>query len=92
MLAHDPSVINSIQPDDGIDLVLSGHMHGGVWGLQQIGLPWTVGGLVMRTPDHGFWKKDNTAMYVHRGQGSAAFPLRFGVSSENGALVIFYKK
>lgn len=31
MLAHDPSVIDCIQPDDGVDLMLSGHMHGGVW-------------------------------------------------------------
>lgn len=92
MLAHDPSVIDCIQPDDGVDLMLSGHMHGGVWGVQALGLPWTVGGLVMRRPDHGLWQKGNTFAYVHRGQGSAAFPLRFGVTAENGPLVIFYKK
>lgn len=76
MLFHRPSYFE-IYADHGVDLVLSGHMHGG-----QFRLPF-VGGLY--TPSHGFfpdydaglYTQDNTSMLVSRGIGNSAFPLRF---------------
>lgn len=76
MLFHRPSYFE-VYADHGVDLVLSGHMHGG-----QFRLPF-VGGLY--TPSHGFfpdydaglYTQDNTSMLVSRGIGNSAFPLRF---------------
>ena len=61
----------------GLDLVLTGHAHGG-----QIRLPF-FGGLI--APHQGFFpkydsgihKNENTTMIVSRGLGNSVFPLRF---------------
>jgi len=76
MLFHRPSYFE-VYATHGVDLVLSGHMHGG-----QFRLPF-VGGLY--TPSHGFfpdydaglYTEGNTAMLVSRGIGNSAFPFRF---------------
>ncbi|MDF2804609.1 MAG: phosphoesterase, partial [Anaerocolumna sp.] len=59
-----------------IDLVFSGHAHGG-----QFRIPF-IGGLV--APDQGFlpkytsgrYDKNNTVMYVSRGLGNSIIPIR----------------
>ncbi|KMK75525.1 metallophosphoesterase [Alkalihalobacillus pseudalcaliphilus] len=75
LLAHRPDFFYLYQEFD-IDLVLSGHAHGG-----QIGLPYN-GGLV--APNQGFFPKyvkgayeeDETIMIVHRGLGNSIIPQR----------------
>lgn len=75
LLAHRPQFIEKYS-DAGIDIVFSGHAHGG-----QIRFP-IVGGLL--APDQGFfpeytngeYKVDNTTMYVSRGLGNSIFPIR----------------
>lgn len=76
MLYHRPSYFDVYAQHD-VDLVLSGHMHGG-----QFRLPF-FGGLY--TPSHGFfpdydaglYSSENTTMLVSRGIGNSAFPVRF---------------
>jgi len=41
LLLHDPSGFHAL-PEDEVDLVLSGHTHGGHLGLVSLGLDWTV--------------------------------------------------
>ena len=61
----------------GMDLVLSGHAHGG-----QIRLPF-VGGIIAPHQgcfpkyDGGLYEKDETNMIVSRGIGNSLFPVRF---------------
>ena len=75
LLSHRPELFD-VYVDTGIDLVFSGHAHGG-----QFRLPF-IGGLV--APNQGFFPKyeagrfneDNTTMIVSRGVGNSIIPLR----------------
>ena len=76
LLSHRPELFN-LYVDTGMDLVFSGHAHGG-----QFRLPF-VGGLV--APNQGFIPKydagqfteENTTMIVSRGVGNSIIPIRF---------------
>ncbi|MCE4049647.1 MULTISPECIES: metallophosphoesterase [Bacillaceae] len=75
LLSHRPELFSLYEKHD-IDLVLSGHAHGG-----QVRIPF-VGGLV--APDQGFmpkytagmFEKNETAMIVNRGLGNSIIPQR----------------
>ncbi len=75
LLSHRPEKFKSYTSTN-IDLVLTGHAHGG-----QIRIPF-IGGLV--APDQGFFPKytsgkfaeDNTTMIVNRGIGNSILPFR----------------
>ena len=76
LLSHRPELF-SIYVEGNIDLILSGHAHGG-----QFRLPF-LGGLV--APNQGFFPKydaglfteENTNMIVSRGIGNSLLPFRF---------------
>lgn len=76
VLSHRPELFD-IYVENGADLILSGHLHGG-----QIRLPF-IGGLL--SPDLSFFPKydaglfteNTTNMIVSRGIGNSAIPLRF---------------
>jgi len=87
LLLHDPVGFHAL-PEDDVDLVLSGHTHGGQVGLVSLGVDWTV---LSRTrwPDQGLFARGGTRLYVHRGTGFYGFPLRVGVPAEHSVLEIF---
>lgn len=76
LLSHRPEVFGAYV-SEGVDLVLSGHAHGG-----QFRLPF-IGGIV--APNQGFFPKydagmyyeNNTTMIVSRGIGNSIIPIRF---------------
>ena len=76
LLSHRPELFD-LYVETGMDLVFSGHAHGG-----QFRLPF-IGGLV--APNQGFFPKydagqfteENTTMIVSRGVGNSIIPLRF---------------
>ena len=76
LLSHRPELFDTYV-DSGVDLVFSGHAHGG-----QFRIP-LVGGLV--APNQGFFPKydagqfnrENTTMIVSRGVGNSIIPVRF---------------
>lgn len=76
VLSHRPELFETYV-DSEVDLVFSGHAHGG-----QFRLPF-VGGLFAPKQgffpeyDAGVYEKDNTAMIVSRGIGNSIIPLRF---------------
>lgn len=75
LLSHKPNLL-PLYAETGMDLVFSGHAHGG-----QFRLPW-IGGIL--APDQGFFPKydsglytmENTTMMVSRGLGNSLFPFR----------------
>ncbi|MGD6888251.1 metallophosphoesterase [Bacillus mobilis] len=75
LLSHRPEFLTEYA-DEKIDLVLSGHAHGG-----QIRLPF-IGGLVapnqgiLPTYTAGLYEKQNTSMVVSRGLGNSIIPQR----------------
>ena len=86
LLLHDPLAFHAV-PDDEVDLVLSGHTHGGQIGLVSLGLDWTVLS-PSRWPDQGLFARGGSRLYVHRGTGFYGFPLRVGVPAEFSVLEI----
>ena len=76
LLSHRPELFDTYV-DSGVDLVFSGHAHGG-----QFRLPF-AGGLV--APNQGFFPQydagqfdeENTTMIVSRGVGNSIIPIRF---------------
>jgi len=76
LLSHRPELFDTYV-DSGVDMVFSGHAHGG-----QFRLPF-VGGLV--APNQGFFPQydagkfteENTTMIVSRGVGNSIIPIRF---------------
>ncbi len=75
LLSHRPEIID-VYSESKVDLVFTGHAHGG-----QIRLPFTDGlfapnqGLLPRYTS-GKFKKGNTEMIVSRGLGNSLFPFR----------------
>ncbi|NLY46241.1 MAG: metallophosphoesterase [Tissierella sp.] len=75
LLSHRPDLID-IYSREKIDMIFSGHAHGG-----QVRLP-GIGGIV--APDQGFFPKytsgshtvENSTMYVSRGLGNSLVPIR----------------
>lgn len=75
LLSHRPELLD-VYADNSIDLVLSGHAHGG-----QVRLPF-LGGMI--APDQGFFpqyfeglhEKNGTKMVVSRGLGNSIIPIR----------------
>lgn len=72
-LAHSPEILNRLPK--GVELVLSGHTHGGQVRLPFIGAPWArgmAGGYVS-----GLYRREGTVLYVTNGVGMTVVPARF---------------
>ena len=89
LLSHRPELFD-LYVDTGMDLVFSGHAHGG-----QFRLPF-IGGLV--APNQGFFPEydagqfteKNTTMIVSRGVGNSIIPMRFNNRPE--IIVVEFQK
>ena len=88
LLSHRPELFD-LYVDTGMDLVFSGHAHGG-----QFRLP-LVGGLV--APNQGFipeydagqFTEENTTMIVSRGVGNSIIPIRVNNRPEIVVVTLF---
>ena len=75
LLSHRPELFD-VYVQHGLNLVLTGHAHGG-----QVRMPW-IGGLYMPGQglfpeyDAGMFVENGTTMIISRGLGNSAFPLR----------------
>ncbi len=74
MLSHRPEGFDACC-DANIDLVLTGHNHGGI-----IRIPWLGGlyaeGKLFPEHDSGLFYRDQTVMFVHRGSGNNSLTFR----------------
>ncbi|MGR3764865.1 metallophosphoesterase [Rossellomorea sp. NS-SX7] len=78
LLSHDPRLVKQVGKEDGIDLMLSGHTHGGQirilgWGLYKKGR---------------IEELSQTTLLVSNGYGTTALPLRLGAPAETHLLTI----
>ena len=81
LLAHSSDIINDLQIGESPDLILVGHSHGG-----QVKIPFLVPFWVPTENRgkfaSGLFQIDNTYMYVNRGVGTTALPIRFNCPPE----------
>lgn len=87
MLSHNPDVAEMLKAHHRVDLMLSGHTHGG-----QVSLP-VVGPLVVPSEYGekylgGLCQGPRCPVVVSRGVGVAGIPVRFGVPPEIGLITL----
>jgi predicted MPP superfamily phosphohydrolase len=78
LLAHNPIILRRAARA-GVDLVLSGHTHGGQVSLRS---ERTVSGRPRRRLLKGLARLDETQIYITRGLGTVVLPVRFGCPPE----------
>lgn len=81
LLSHRPELFD-VYIDNDIDLVLSGHAHGGQFRLPYIGGLFAPHQGILPKYDSGLYSKNNTNMIVSRGIGNSLFPFRFNNKPE----------
>ena len=75
LLSHKPHYAEFYEKS-GVDLVFSGHAHGGQWRLPLVGGVFAPGQGVMPRYTAGMYRLGKTVMCVSRGLGNSSFPLR----------------
>ena len=76
LLSHRPELFD-VYAAQGIDLVFSGHVHGGQFRLPYIGGLYGPDQGLFPQYDAGLYTQGNTDMLVSRGIGNSIFPFRF---------------
>ena len=87
LLSHNPNTFDRAA-ELGIDLSLAGHTHGGKVALEFIHSNLAPARLI--TPYvRGWFQKRDAQLYVNRGIGTIAFPIRFGARPEITVFELF---
>jgi predicted MPP superfamily phosphohydrolase len=76
VLSHNPDGVFALRTDVRVDLILSGHTHGGQVVLPWFGAPVTMTRLCTRHTSSGWVPNDRASLYVSRGIGCQV-PIRF---------------
>lgn len=76
LLSHRPELFELYERHD-VDLVLTGHAHGGQFRLPFVGGLYAPNQWLFPEYDAGLYSEDNTNMIVSRGIGNSLFPFRF---------------
>lgn len=76
LLSHSPGILDAAA-EAKIPLVLTGHTHGGQIKIPLLGAPTTASGKWFDKYVQGLYRQGNTQLYIHRGLGTTAMPLRF---------------
>jgi predicted MPP superfamily phosphohydrolase len=81
LLAHNPSIIKMAQPA-GVDLMLSGHTHGGQVRMRDTAETSLFPRLKRRRLSSGLHRRGGTQIYITRGIGTVVLPVRYGCPPE----------
>ena len=84
LLSHQPGVLDLVQTQN-VDLILSGHTHGGQVRLPGLGAPARFATRELKY-DRGLFQRGDTQLYVSSGTGVIGLPLRLGVRPEIAVL------
>ena len=87
LLSHRPELIKTYS-ENGIDLVLTGHAHGGQIRLPFIGPIYSPSQGLFPKYTSGLYEEGGTKMYVSRGIGNGIAPLRFNDGPELAVIVL----
>ncbi len=82
LLAHEPDYVEDVLRHGGVDLMLSGHTHGGQVRLPLIGTPEIVLPIGGRKFVEGLFALGGLQLYVNRGIGTVGMPIRFNCPPE----------
>lgn len=87
LLAHNPVILRRAARA-GVDLVLSGHTHGGqvTWRSEK-----SASGRPRRRILRGLGRRSNTQIYVTRGLGTVVLPIRYGCPPEVSLLELQHR-
>lgn len=92
LLTHDPAHWNAkIIPETDIPLSLSGHTHGGQFGIKWAGIEFSPIYFIQKNWG-GLYKSDNQLLYVNRGLGTIGFPGRIDMRPEITLLILHLSK
>ena len=75
LLCHRPEVFDAFV-ENGVDLVFTGHTHGGQIRLPLIGAVFAPDQGLIPAYDAGIFTKEDTTMIISRGLGNSSFPFR----------------
>lgn len=87
LMAHDPTYFEVDVRDSMVDLMLSGHTHGGQFGVNILGMEWSPAQYVYK---HwaGLYREGSQQIYVNRGLGTVGPPMRIGMPPEITVLTL----
>jgi predicted MPP superfamily phosphohydrolase len=89
LMTHDPAHWTSIvAPQTDIPLTLSGHTHGGQFGIRIAGIEFSPLYLISKTWG-GLYQSGNKYLYVNRGLGTIGFPGRVEMRPEITLLTLY---
>jgi len=88
LLAHNPIILRRAVRAS-VDLVLSGHTHGGQVAIRG---ERSASGRPRRRLLKGLWRQGNTQIYVNRGLGTVVLPVRYGCPPEVSLLELRSKQ
>lgn len=92
LMSHDPAHWQSVVlPQTDIPLTLSGHTHGGQFGIKIAGIEFSPIYLIQRYWG-GLYKVDNQYLYVNRGLGNIGFAGRVEMNPEVTLLILHRTK
>ena len=92
LMTHDPAHWEAmVVPQTDIPLTLSGHTHGGQFGIKIAGIEFTPIYFVQKYWG-GLYKADNQYLYVNRGLGTIGFSGRIEMNPEITLLTLFRTK
>jgi predicted MPP superfamily phosphohydrolase len=81
MLCHKPYIFNNIA-DKNLDLIVSGHTHGGQIVFVKLGdFNLSIAASISKYVS-GYYREGNSQMYVSRGIGTVALPIRLNCPPE----------
>ncbi|MEI8255224.1 MAG: metallophosphoesterase [Deltaproteobacteria bacterium] len=87
LIAHDPEVFDRVARRGDVDVVLSGHTHGGQFAMPFAARRWNLARLRYRYT-LGLYRAGRAWLYVHAGNGTSGPPARFGVAPEIAVLTL----